>query len=151
MQGLQVFKSASHFCRAFEEQRQSVRSREFRGESVSLIRPGNLFTMRCADLKQGFVAAYPPEKLMTSTYLSPITCLISDTAPLEARLSLACGNRGQDCQLEARLWVAQERLSQPRWHGTLARPGGHGQQPTPHHPRQVNRTSREGKLPPSYH
>ncbi len=58
--------------------------------------------------------------------------------------------RGRDllwCQTApGLLWLAQKRLPRARWHGMLARPGGHGQQSTPHCPRQVSRTSREGKF-----
>jgi putative transposase len=57
MRGFKAFESASRFCRAFEEQRQYFRSREYRGESVPLVRQRSLFKMRYANLKEEFVTA----------------------------------------------------------------------------------------------
>jgi putative transposase len=57
MRGFKAFESASRFCRAFEEQRQYFRSREYRGESLPLIRQRSLFKMRYVNLKKDCLAA----------------------------------------------------------------------------------------------
>jgi Transposase domain (DUF772) len=53
-------------------------------------------------------------------------------ARLQERLSLACGHRGQNCQLKEGLWVAQKPLSRARRDGALAGPGRHCQQSAPY-------------------
>src|SRR5258708_9515220 len=48
--------------------------------------------------------------------------------------TLACGHRGQNCQLEEGLWLAQKPLSRAGRDGAMAGPGSHGQQSAPYCP-----------------
>src|SRR5260370_29815536 len=62
-----------------------------------------------------------------------------------ARISLAGGHRGADCEFEARLWLAQEQVSRDGRDGTVAGFWSHCLQPAPYRPshRGINPNERQ--------
>src|SRR6266516_6668303 len=62
---------------------------------------------------------------------------------MEARLSVACRHRGQNCQPETGLWTVHMCLSWAKRDGTVGRVGHHRKSPAPYCPGSGDETGQE--------